>query len=80
LHGAQGHLVVLGEDARYVRVGLQDILRHVESLGSVEVGTLAGDDLDGALCVYSILEALSSVACRVGAGSAFELGDAAAAE
>src|SRR5215210_1509575 len=80
LHGAQSHLVILGEDALDIRVGLHDVLRYGEPLGAVEVGGLAGHDLDGALSIYRFLEALTPVAGRVRARDAFELGDVAATD
>ncbi len=53
----------MGEDAVDFRLGLEDVLEDGEALGPVEVGGLAGDDLDaGAVGAHVVVEALAAVA------------------
>ncbi len=79
LDSAEDHLVVVSEDAVNLRLGLQDVLEDAEALRAVEVGGLAGDDLDVGVVGHHLVEALAPVAGGGCSGDALQLDDLALA-
>ncbi|MNE42999.1 hypothetical protein D3C80_1371530 [compost metagenome] len=75
MHGADGtqrHLVVLGEHRLHGRVGRQQVLHDVQTLGAIEVGGLGSQHLQ-LVGGNGQGEALATVTGGGGAGDPFEL-------
>ncbi len=75
LDGAEGHVVVGGDDGVHVRVGAQAVLGDGQALVAVEVAGLLADDLDVAGRVDDVVKAGRAVDGGRSAGRAEQLDD-----